>query len=821
MQRGFRESICACLKEHIQTVNSMRRSHLPYSFIMEYGEAWCLEICGAIVSCGVEESIQKLSDDGIRYLMNDPDFLEYLKRIQNAGGKIEFSRVDRILALAQGACLSKLEYKDILKVLRDEKIPADLQFPYLKYFMQECLDEKEKKQVIAGLDKFNREVRLNLDALSRRERSFIRHPLFMTELMGDLLREKSTWELLTWPGVLPLLERIQSMNPRIKLWIVPFHQLIEATEEIQGLLDEVLPYFHQEQQEILIRFWLDNCELVADLKRLVKILPRFDETQKKELLSSRAAYVVSVYQAKLENIPLQELGSKQTQVLIYAVLSGKKHFLKLINEHSDAFQKLGYYSLILDPRIYQSYLNLNTLNEKNLRDGASLPTIRDACRQYLNRQSYTFEELRTLTARDKIYYQLYGLLTNQRSDDRLRVLKELLKHEALPDQMEEEKLAQLAKRLSIKPLSRWLREELGHIKELHVDTAIELLSDWETYESYIADLSNGRQAAYLIRNQDLLRKYKTFGELQENLVREDRNWIWLRETLGITEEFTQQYKEAVHTFICQGDAQIVYEFCRELESDQKLENVRRLLAAELMGAFEQVKYHKGDLQKEISYPVDEKTETIWKGNSTRTEGEFRAWEEDRFIPVLQIGEKPMQTCLSYRDGQYKKCLLSCYDANKKVIYLEENGKTVFRAMLRLTKGASTRNSGTKQIEFADLTCKEEKKSKAPAKEELILFLERPYISGLNEGKVDKAVSCVYHLVQEKARKLGALPVISMDYKGYDAFAEYRRKTYYVYISASKNGEQYLDSLGGMAVNSSGSYESGTFLLPGEAKSNAA
>ena len=37
---------------------------------------------------------------------------------------------------------------------------------------------------------------------------------------------------------------------------------------------------------------------------------------------------------------------------------------------------------------------------------------------------------------------------------------------------------------------------------------------------------------------------------------------------------------------------------------------------------------------------------------------------------------------------------------------------------------------------------------------------------------------------------------------------------YMYISASKNGKQYLDSLGGMAtVNNEGSYRRGTFLLP--------
>ena len=44
--------------------------------------------------------------------------------------------------------------------------------------------------------------------------------------------------------------------------------------------------------------------------------------------------------------------------------------------------------------------------------------------------------------------------------------------------------------------------------------------------------------------------------------------------------------------------------------------------------------------------------------------------------------------------------------------------------------------------------------------------------------------------------------------------EFIRAKYYMYISASKNGEQYLDSLGGMAgASEEGSYEEGYFLLP--------
>ena len=59
------------------------------------------------------------------------------------------------------------------------------------------------------------------------------------------------------------------------------------------------------------------------------------------------------------------------------------------------------------------------------------------------------------------------------------------------------------------------------------------------------------------------------------------------------------------------------------------------------------------------------------------------------------------------------------------------------------------------------------------------------------------------------------PVLSDAYKKF-ALEEkqFIRAKYYMYISASKNGEQYLDSLGGMAgARKEGSYEEGYFLLP--------
>ena len=59
----------------------------------------------------------------------------------------------------------------------------------------------------------------------------------------------------------------------------------------------------------------------------------------------------------------------------------------------------------------------------------------------------------------------------------------------------------------------------------------------------------------------------------------------------------------------------------------------------------------------------------------------------------------------------------------------------------------------------------------------------------------------------------------MSYHGYQAFEDYKNREYYVYISASKNGSQYLDSLGGEAkIRAEGTYGKNEFLIMEEAVS---
>ena len=42
----------------------------------------------------------------------------------------------------------------------------------------------------------------------------------------------------------------------------------------------------------------------------------------------------------------------------------------------------------------------------------------------------------------------------------------------------------------------------------------------------------------------------------------------------------------------------------------------------------ELKYHEGDLEREIAFPLKKDVEELWKENLLRVDGSWRIWEED-------------------------------------------------------------------------------------------------------------------------------------------------------------------------------------------------
>jgi hypothetical protein len=170
-------------------------------------------------------------------------------------------------------------------------------------------------------------------------------------------------------------------------------------------------------------------------------------------------------------------------------------------------------------------------------------------------------------------------------------------------------------------------------------------------------------------------------------------------------------------------------------------------------------------------------------------------------------------CLNMRFPSFticRFCLLSAFDSNKKVLYARLDGRIIGRAFLRLTKCRRT-SAGDGGLYFADLEAGGASQPEQ-AEEPVTLFLERPYISGAGPEAKEQAVQALVELAKRKAEELGVLLVLSQNYGVYQPLG-FTQTRLHIYISKSKGGAQYLDSLDGeAAVSKEGSYLANWFLI---------
>ena len=152
------------------------------------------------------------------------------------------------------------------------------------------------------------------------------------------------------------------------------------------------------------------------------------------------------------------------------------------------------------------------------------------------------------------------------------------------------------------------------------------------------------------------------------------------------------------------------------------------------------------------------------------------------------------------DASQRECLLAAFDSNKKIVLVKKDEAVVARACLRLTKGAFQKPPAI-DFSFADLSQENTATGKSAAGEKAVLFLESVYTSRLNDIEKEEVMKLAVSLTTQKAAELGVVAVLARRYLGCYERDEYVLAPFYVYISKSKNGWQYLDSLGGAAYTS--------------------
>lgn len=353
-----------------------------------------------------------------------------------------------------------------------------------------------------------------------------------------------------------------------------------------------------------------------------------------------------------------------------------------------------------------------------------------------------------------------------------------------------------------KPFGAWYEKDFGHIRGLTRQTAMLMLQHYPEIQAFIPEFRAEADAVFAVSNASKITGFSNWSQVCGSILVTDQNWAYLKENMGFSEEFVREYQPGIVNFLLRGGSSMVRPLYNELqyrnESEKNCEALRRIVQAELMGQFYKLKYFAGDLKQEIHYPIQEAREDVWKQNLSLTRLGLMAKEVDDFYHTIRMGELPHFTCLSCYQGSQRDCLLAAFDSNKKIILVYKDESVVARACLRLTKG-SFQQPSTLNFEFADLSKEDVPTGSHAYSEKLVLFLEHIYTSGLKKSEETAAKEMVVALATQKAEELDAVAVLSNQYRGCYPSGRYVSAPIYIYISKSKNGRQYLDSLGGAAV----------------------
>lgn len=801
------------IKRHLAERNMLKTAGLSLCYLAKKGEEKCVRAAEAIIQNEVMDVIPSLWEQVCLYMMEDPETITYLGNLKKEGCELNAYRFQRILLDAGIDKVSDFSYEQVKAVYFDPLVTDGTAYSYMKYYGEQNVSKEEKEQLVKSIA-MCMDV-LDFEKAGEKDRMLLVNPVFSSELLLDLLENVNNLKILQDQDLMELVNTLAGYEAEIRsLNQNQFDQMKERPVEILEKLRIVTRYIEKENLTDGLNLWLWNEALYEDLCKLERAFT--DGADPAEVFSSKVSYVNTLYQNPVSKISLSSLSEEKSEILLYAITQKKKAFLNLINEEAELFYDLPNASMLLKKEVYQEYINLNTLNRKNLKDSADLILLRDRF-ELLAKREHTFEELKLLCTAKEAVIRLYEQLTCK-CDERLLVLRELIKRECVPYSFWKGQIEPLAAALSQKPLSRWIREDFWNIPDLSYGTALWLLVYREQLKGMEKEITMEQQALYLLKDLALVKECDSLSELKEKLILGDVSWRLLKEKLSFSEEFVQNNAARIGNFLFVGGAEIMETFLERQPS--KIEEIRRLVTAELLGKFDELKYPSGDLMREIDFEVSEEAEKEWKKDRTFTRGNLVLKEETGLLPVMQIGEIPSYSCLSYRSGLNSDCLLSCFDSNKKFFFIRKNGQVVFRTMIRLTKGSYVGDRMRKKIQFADLA--EPGEPKEEEGEELVLFLERYYEKNLTNEEMDQAIYLAFVAAKEKAKKLGARLVLSCYYQDDVKTKEYIKSNYYLYISKSKNGSQYLDSLYGEAsVSASGDYSSNIFLLENKEQEVAA
>lgn len=562
--------------------------------------------------------------------------------------------------------------------------------------------------------------------------------------------------------------------------------------ETAGAIREILENFNGTGNEyiLLSKYWLQTGELSV-LRQFIKTTSRMTPEERNDLPPLKNTFIDVLSGGRLSDV--RDMGN---HLLEHICINNKFAFVRKVRQIKEERivcmgQNLSITQAIslsvINSEAFTETVNINELSTDDIRqilmlgkkgnDSRFQSVTSAASRNKICLSPKIFLALMSDNVSDYMIYTYASLVRNgMKPDEALIRIRELPQNHKL-DLPVQTIVDRLVAALEKNRFSTYMAQ-FASIKNATKQDVLWLITQMDIAKPVLSQITNAQDLRFVLSHPDLA---GTLEERKQNDLNTNSNIEFLQKA-GI------RIQDALE-FSSEGNLAIARDYYASVNTREQQENILKIVKAAVAGKLATLKY--ADFDKEVGSPISKSQKTMWIQNTKKITDGYLTAEYDDFRSTMIIGEYPVYSCQSYKSGTYNECLLSNFDANKKILYVTKNGEYLARAILRFTKASDEAPAADNGLSFMDID-----EHSDPAVDNssdfLCLFLERPYIkNGVSEKENTRLRALLSDLARQKAKEMGMPLYCNSTYDG-DAV------TKYIYISKSKNGRQYLDSLCGQA-----------------------
>lgn len=550
---------------------------------------------------------------------------------------------------------------------------------------------------------------------------------------------------------------------------------------------------------------IKNTEFDFSIKNLDRIIYLLKKNKIKKPMT-REEFLKFFYPDDINAQILLNIDSHiKRSFVIYLLNNKKRAFISLLVKNINMFLEMDFTNVLFNENFYKA-VNVNSLTQKDLN---FLSSEKLNLLKLPNNIQLTFNEYKTLALTKTIseyssgmMMEIYLGLMDISVDKRIRLFKEIIPFEDYLTSLKKEKATKISSILKEESFSSRFQKAKKKIKNLTkegflrflvIDPLSNLFNETEKAEKVKNQIKNRSDLDFLLKLYK--EKYKTVSSdlkmIKRNYYDESGLKNKVIQLFGFEKEFLKLHEENIFNMLDQGIFDVILFLLRDdkLTTRQK-NNLKLLTKAYIAGQYDKIKFYNNDLDKELEMIVQNNIKNIWKKNYSSSINSIFCTETYDFETLLRIGEKPTKTCLHWKTGSFRECLLANFDASKKIMAAYKNDEIVARAVLRLTKYATKIDSTLSFKDVEKMGIGEDNSNK----EKIVLFLEKSY-THLDTDQKDLIKTEFLKILLKKAEDMGAVLVVSTDYDSIikKMFPDLEKEKCKLFITPSKNGVQYIDS----------------------------